>query len=212
VEATSLVCVGGVAVLYSGRWFALGSRKARCRAAYGSARSRGPKTHLRYLACGHTRCNHSATVFVLTTAITWCGPTAATRAALQQGQPLQAQIAFQQKRCAYGLPAVAASAGREMVPSVQDPIAYGLVGDRVGEMNANEYHECRFGPERAHSFCVQEHDRQSAMAARNQLESSLGDSELCASSIKVNLTAHMNLMNTRGDCARTHRRHLRRAR
>ena len=101
--------------------------------------------------------------------------------------------------------------GREMVPSVQDPIAYGLVGDRVGEMNANECHECRFGPERAHSFCVQEHDRQPAMASRNKLES-LGACELGTSSIKVNLTAHMNLMNTRGDCARTHRRHLRRAR
>ena len=97
MEATSLVCVDGVAVLYSGRWFAQGTSAGQ---HIGQHTLAWAENHLRYLACGQTLCNHSAPVFVLTTAITWCGPTAATRAALQQGQPLQAQIAFQQKRCA----------------------------------------------------------------------------------------------------------------
>ena len=94
MEATSLVCVDGVAVLYSGRWFAQGTS-----AGQHIGQHIGPKT-TSDTSRAAKRCNHSAPVFVLTTAITWCGPTAATRAALQQGQPLQAQIAFQQKRCA----------------------------------------------------------------------------------------------------------------
>ena len=207
MEATSLGCVGGVAVLYSGRWFSLGTSAGQ---HIGQHTLAWAKNHLRYLACGQTLqplctrlCSHDRNHLVWTDG--GHSSSAPTGPAFASTNRLPA------KEVRIGLPAVAASTGREMVPSVQDPIAYGLVGDRVGEMNANEYHECRFGPERAQSFCVQEHDRQPAMASRNKLES-LGACELGTSSIKVNLTAHMNLMNTRGDCARTHRRHLRRAR
>jgi len=207
VEATSLVCVDGVAVLYSGRWFAQGTSAGQ---HIGQHTLAWAENHLRYLACGQTLqplctrlCSHDRNHLVWTDG--GHSSSAPTGPAFASTNRLPA------KEVRIGLPAVAASTGREMVPSVQDPIAYGLVGDRVGEMNANEYHECRFGPERAQSFCVQEHDRQPAMASRNKLES-LGACELGTSSIKVNLTAHMNLVNTRGDCARTHRRHLRRAR
>ena len=186
MEATSLVCVGGVAVLYSGRWFALSSRKARVQGNIGQRTLAWAKNHLRYLACGHTLqplcnrlCSHDRNHLVWTDG----GHSSSTP---EQGQPLQAQIAFQQE---VRIPAFQQwphlLAERWSVRS--RPNRDGL--KRVGEMSANECNECRFGPERAHSFCVQEHDRQSAMAARNKLESP----ERCERMrryFKVNLTAH----------------------
>jgi hypothetical protein len=114
VEATSLVCVGGVAVLYSGRWFALSSRKARVQGNIGQRTLAWAKIHLRYLACGHTLqplcnrlCSHDRNHLVWTdgghSSSTPTGP------AFASTNRLPARGAHT------GLPAVAASAGREMV-------------------------------------------------------------------------------------------------
>ena len=101
MEATSLVCVDGVAVLYSGRWFAQGTSAGQ---HIGQHTLAWAENHLRYLACGQTLqplctrlCSHDRNQMVWTDG-------GHSSSAPTGPQPLQAQIAFQQKRCAYGLP------------------------------------------------------------------------------------------------------------
>lgn len=105
MEATSLVCVWAALLCYTQ------DAGSRYRFAQGTVQgSIGQRTlawaenHLRYLVCGHTLqplcyrlCSHDRNQMVWTDG-------GHSSSAPTGPQPLQAQIAFQQKRCAYGLP------------------------------------------------------------------------------------------------------------